>query len=79
MLRLVCPFCGPRNEIEFVCGGEATRRPDGEAVLDPAALSAQLYERDNIKGPHVELWWHKHGCRRWFPVTRDTRDNVIAP
>lgn len=79
MLRLVCPFCGPRSEVEFACGGEATRRPDGGDDLDPAALSAHLYARHNVKGQHVELWWHKHGCRRWFRVTRDTRDNAITP
>jgi len=79
MLRIPCPFCGPRAETEFVCGGEATERPAAEDALDASALSDRLYARDNAKGPQVELWWHKHGCRRWFCVTRDTRDNRIAP
>lgn len=79
MLRVPCPFCGPRAETEFVCGGEATTRPDAAADLDPRALAEQLYARDNIKGPQAELWWHKHGCRRWFRATRDTRDNRFRP
>ena len=44
-----------------------------------AALAALLYERDNVRGPHEELWWHRHGCRAWFRVVRDTRDNAVLP
>jgi sarcosine oxidase delta subunit len=34
--------------------------------------------RDNARGVHEELWWHRLGCRRWFRLRRDTRDNAIA-
>lgn len=79
MLLIACPFCGPRTEGEFVCGGEATPRPAADAVLDEAAWAEHLYARANSKGPQLELWWHKHGCRSWFRVTRDTRDNATTP
>ncbi|MBL8698882.1 MAG: sarcosine oxidase subunit delta [Alphaproteobacteria bacterium] len=78
MLRITCPFCGPRAETEFACAGEATARPGDPEALDAAAWTAHLYARDNVKGVQDELWWHRHGCRRWFRVTRDTRDNSVA-
>ena len=38
MLEIPCPWCGPRNESEFVCAGEADRKrpPDPEAETDEA-------------------------------------------
>jgi sarcosine oxidase subunit delta len=79
MLVIACPFCGPRAEGEFLCGGEPVRRPDTAIGADGAALAELLYARDNAKGPHDEFWWHKHGCRAWFRIRRDTRDNRILP
>lgn len=79
MLLIPCPFCGPRAEIEFRCGGEAhIRRPD-PASADDAAWEAYLFVRKNPKGLHLERWWHVHGCRRWFHVARDTvGDRILA-
>ncbi len=79
MLLVTCPFCGPRNENEFVCAGEVVSRPADPAALGDAALTEFLYLRANIKGRHDEHWWHKHGCRQWFRVARDTADNRFAP
>lgn len=79
MLNLSCPFCGPRSELEFSCGGEPVARPRDGAAIDGDALAETLYMRDNAKGVHEELWWHRLGCRRWFRLRRDTRDNVIVP
>jgi sarcosine oxidase subunit delta len=79
MLNIPCPFCGPRAELEFSCAGEPVGRPDPAAAADGAALAEILYLRDNAKGVHVELWWHRLGCRRWFRLGRDTRDNGILP
>jgi len=79
MLNIPCPFCGLRAEIEFSCGGEASRRPAADAPPDGAALAELLYMRDNARGVHEELWWHRLGCRRWFRLRRDTRDNAFAP
>lgn len=79
MLLIACPFCGPRNENEFVCSGEAIKRPIAPAALDDAGWTEFLYLRDNAKGPHDEQWWHRHGCRQWFSARRNTADNRFAP
>ena len=62
MLLIDCPYCGPRAELEFSCGGEAhIARP-----LNTESISTQ-YER----------WNHARGCRRWFNVARDTVTHKI--
>jgi len=78
MLLIPCPFCGPRNEEEFVAGGEADRhRPIDPVALDDAAWADHVFNRDNPKGPVREWWWHARGCRSWFVLRRDTVTNVI--
>ncbi len=78
MLLISCPWCGPRDEIEFSCGGEAhiTRPTDSEKMSDEAWVD-YLFNRTNPKGRHAERWVHTHGCRRWFNVIRDTATNEI--
>jgi sarcosine oxidase subunit delta len=76
MLMVSCPHCGARDESEFVCVGEPRLRPD--AVLDERAWSDALYTRANLKGLAEELWFHKHGCRQWFRLTRDTSTGRFA-
>ena len=73
MLLIPCPWCGPRAESEFSCGGEAgiLRPKDPDAVSD-AQWADYLFMRGNHRGLHREQWWHAHGCRRWFIVRRDT-------
>ena len=80
MLLITCPYCGPRAELEFRCGGEAhIARPDDPASLSDEAWAAFLYYRDNPKGLHAERWNHAHGCQRWFNALRDTvSDRIIA-
>src|SRR5438552_1800635 len=71
-----CPYCGPRNQIEFTYGGDATlRRPAPNAP--ESAWVDYVYLRDNPCGPHDELWYHGAGCRSWFKVRRDTRTHQI--
>jgi len=78
MLRLDCPWCGPREETEFRYGGQAhvARPEDPEAVSD-AEWAAFVFLRDNPKGVFAERWCHASGCRRWFNVVRDTRTNEV--
>ncbi len=77
MLLIPCPWCGPRNQIEFSYGGDATvRRPPLDAPME--AWTDYVYLRDNPRGPHDELWLHAAGCRRWVVVRRDTRTHEIA-
>ena len=78
MLLIPCPYCGPRDEIEFVCGGEAHRAMPGEPHrLSDAEWADYLFMRKNPKGLHFERWVHTCGCRRWFNVARDTTTEQI--
>lgn len=78
MLRLECPWCGPREEPEFHYGGQAhVVRPEDPGALDDAAWGAYVFLRDNPKGVFAERWVHASGCRRWFNVLRDTATNEV--
>ena len=73
MLLIACPWCGPREQTEFSCGGEANIvRPLDTDDLTDAQWADYLFMRANTRGRHVEQWVHTHGCRRWFNVVRDT-------
>ena len=80
MLLVPCPWCGPRDEVEFRYGGQAgiAYPPDPDA-LDDTAWAAYRFMRDNPKGPWSERWVHAAGCRRWFIVRRNTLTNEILP
>ena len=78
MLQLPCPYCGPRDEREFSCGGEAhISRPLASNKISDAAFGEYLFLRDNPKGVFLERWRHASGCRRWFNVVRDTVSHDI--
>jgi heterotetrameric sarcosine oxidase delta subunit len=78
MLLIPCPWCGPRDEVEFRYGGQAgvAYPPDPEALTD-AEWADFLFMRDNPKGWWRERWYHVHGCRRWFDIERNTATNEI--
>jgi len=77
MMLIPCPWCGPRSQIEFTYGGDATlRRPATDAP--ESAWADYVYLRDNPCGLHDELWYHGAGCRSWFTVRRDTRTHDIV-
>jgi sarcosine oxidase subunit delta len=78
MLLIPCPYCGPRAEIEFRCGGQShIARPTPALATSDASWADYLFNRDNPKGVHFERWVHNAGCRRWFNVARDTTSHVI--
>ncbi|MDP6708557.1 MAG: sarcosine oxidase subunit delta [Alphaproteobacteria bacterium] len=78
MLLIACPWCGPRDEAEFSCGGEAhIARPLEPEKLTDAEWADYLFLRTNQKGLHYERWNHAHGCRRWFNVARSTVTHEI--
>ena len=78
MLVITCPHCGPREESEFSCGGEAhIARPLAENSLTDAEFADYLFLRDNPKGVFLERWRHAVGCRRWFNMVRDTVTHEI--
>ena len=73
MLRIPCPWCGLRDENEFVHGGEAAvLRPEDPGEVDDEAWADYLFYRDNPRGPQRERWLHAYGCRQWFTLNRDT-------
>jgi sarcosine oxidase subunit delta len=73
MLLIECPWCGPRAEAEFTCGGEAEiARPLETEKLTDKEWGDYLFMRHNARGVHKEQWLHAQGCRRWFMATRDT-------
>lgn len=77
MLLIPCPYCGARNDAEFVAGGEAhLLRPD--ASVSDRAFGEYQYFRRNAKGVQAERWFHALGCRRWFNVVRDTVTHEIV-
>lgn len=78
MLLIPCPWCGPRNEMEFAYGREAhIARPAEPETLTDAQWGDYLFMRRNPKGVHYERWVHARGCRRWFNVARHTVTHEI--
>jgi heterotetrameric sarcosine oxidase delta subunit len=73
VLLIRCPWCGPRDEVEFHYGGQAhIAYPEDPDALSDEAWAEYLFKRDNPRGPLRERWYHVHGCRRWFNAVRDT-------
>ena len=78
MLKIPCPFCGPRNETEFAHGGpQKQRRPDDSSSMDDHEWIEYLTVPPNPFGPVRERWWHVRGCGQWFTLTRDTRSHDL--
>ena len=77
MLRIPCPWCGERDEIEFRYRGDASAaRPDAHADME--AFVAYVYARDNPLGWHLEWWLHVGGCRQLLKVVRHTLTHEIG-
>jgi heterotetrameric sarcosine oxidase delta subunit len=78
MLLITCPWCGPREELEFRNGGEAhIARPSDSMNISDAEYAQYLFMRKNPKGWHYERWNHAAGCRRWFNALRHTVTHEI--
>ena len=78
MLQIACPHCGPRDENEFSCGGEAhIARPTQPDTISDVEWADYLFMRSNPKGALAERWCHTLGSRRWFNVERDTVTHAI--
>ncbi|MEO8855359.1 MAG: sarcosine oxidase subunit delta [Burkholderiaceae bacterium] len=79
MLLLPCTFCGPRPEAEFTCLGEATPpRPTDPQAMSDAAWVDYIVMRQNIRGVHLERWWHVRGCGAWLEIQRNTVTHAIS-
>ena len=78
MLLIDCPWCGPRDETEFHCGGEAhIERPKDPDALSDQEWADYLFMRTNTKGWFRERWSHAHGCGKWFNLERHTVTHKI--
>lgn len=78
MLRITCPWCGPRDEPEFHWGGEVpVVRPGPPEDVSDAAWADYLFIRDNPKGWVCERWLHAFGCRQWLVMVRNTVTHEI--
>ena len=78
MLMINCPFCGPRNESEFVHGGPIReKRPENAQDLTDADWVDQLTVPQNPIGFAGENWWHVRGCGRWVTIRRHTMTHEI--
>lgn len=73
-----CPFCGLRDETEFVFGAEAGKtRPESAAEVSAGAWSRYLYFGDNPKGATREIWLHVT-CGEFFAMERDSVSHAVA-
>lgn len=77
MMIISCPWCGPRNQIEFAYGGDASANPFIEDMSLDDEIS-NIYYRDNPCGVHVERWLHKFGCGEWLVIERNTLSHEIT-
>lgn len=74
MQLIHCPWCGPREEVEFHYGGQAhVPYPENPTELSDEQWARFVFFRDNTNGPLAERWCHSTGCRRWFNAVRDTK------
>lgn len=72
-----CPYCGPRDLVEFAYQGDGSRvRPD-PALTDQDAWNEYVYARKNPAGPHREIWQHSGGCRVHLALLRNTMTHEI--
>lgn len=80
MFIIKCPYCGPRDQIEFSYGGEAHRkRPEHAQLLPDEEWAEFLFMRENEKGLIAERWNHRAGCRHWFNMLRNSAtDQILA-
>jgi sarcosine oxidase, subunit delta len=75
VLKISCPWCGPRDEPEFRWGGELVVRPAPQ--VSDEQWAEYLFYRENPRGLVRERWLHAFGCRQWFIVVRDTATQEI--
>ncbi len=76
-MLIACPYCGPRDLIEFTYQGDANRTHPDPASSDQAAWNAYVYDRVNTAGDHAEFWQHSSGCRMHLKIVRSTTTHAI--
>lgn len=80
MLRIPCPYCGLRDQVEFRHGGPVNRdRPANPESASDRDWSEYLFYRENPRGEYHERWVHAFGCRQWFTLVRNTLTHTFSP
>jgi len=77
MLRIACPYCGVRDEPEFVFG-EPSHITRPSLQVDDGTWADYLFVRDNPAGLNFERWLHAFGCGQWFNVVRNTLTHEVV-
>jgi sarcosine oxidase subunit delta len=77
MLRIPCPFCGPRDHTEFSYEGDATVKYPALDASEDEWFEA-VFLRENPRGDHSEIWQHTSGCRAFLIVERNTLTHEIT-
>ncbi|MBP0437240.1 sarcosine oxidase subunit delta [Tianweitania sediminis] len=73
-----CPFCGPRDETEFLFAAEAGKvRPEPAPEVSAADWSKYLHRVSNPRGATREIWVHQT-CGEYFLMERNTVSHVVA-
>ena len=67
MMRIPCPWCGARDENEFVCGGTSHLERPALDVSDEGGAPICSFARIP-RACIYERWRHAYGCGRWFNV-----------
>jgi sarcosine oxidase subunit delta len=78
MLRIPCPYCGDRDYVEFLYGGDAENAMPELSDTDVDRWTEFVFFRNDPKGEHAEYWQHQHGCRQWLRVVRDTVTHKVT-
>lgn len=79
MLLISCPWCGPRDEREYIYGGDSIKLP---LLVDSMPESMKewheaVHIRSNTTEQNRELWFHGSGCEAWIEVVRNTSSHEI--
>ncbi len=77
-MLISCPYCGPRDAIEFTYQGDGNRERPDPASQNLDAWNDYVYGRLNPAGDHNEIWQHSGGCRTHIRVVRNTLTHVIS-
>ena len=73
MQLIHCPWCGPREEIEFHYGGQAhVAYPADPPALSDDGVGASTSSSATTPRALRRALVHSAGCRRWFNAVRDT-------
>lgn len=76
MIRIDCPFCGPRDHDEFTyIGNAAVVYPPLDAPAE--AWCEAVFFHHNPRGRVHELWQHTLGCGAFLVIERDTATHEI--